>query len=345
MLRPLLLAAVLGANALAQTAAVEGNVHDAAKRPVAGAAITLRSAPGQHLVTTQTTSEGRFHFAGLSAGPYTISAAKSGYREASASIVLKSQETARLDLALTPDKTPDFFDEPTFTVAGVTDPGHGGGHGSDTILRSTESLAKATTDLSAKGHDVGTPDDLRIRAEVEERAGHPLEAAHAFERAAEVAPTESNLFAWGADLLKHRAPGPATEVFIKGNRLFPKSVRMLLGLGAGYYALGSFDEAARSFFRAADINPTDPDPYLFLGKVEDMNTTEQQGITERLERFARLQPESALANYYFAQSLWRQKKDASTAAIVQPLLKKADPARSQACCGIAAVRNGSRCRE
>src|SRR5258708_15143702 len=46
------------------------------------------------------------------------------------------------------EQTPEFFDEPQFTVAGVTQATNSGGHGSDTVLRNTEALAKATISLS-----------------------------------------------------------------------------------------------------------------------------------------------------------------------------------------------------
>jgi tetratricopeptide (TPR) repeat protein len=314
-----LLAALIGVNALAQTAAVEGIVRDAAKQPVAGATVSLKSTASEPAVTALTAKDGSFHFAGLGEESYSLTARKSGFHEAAASIVLKSHETARVDLYLAPEKAPDFSDEPTFTVAGVTDPGHGGGHGSDAILRSTETLAKETAALSSASNG----DSFRAPGDVEESLGRPLEAVREFQRAAELFPTEPNLFAWGADLLKHRAPEQATEVFTKGSSSYPKSARMLLGLAAASYALGSYDKAALSFFQAADLNPADPTPYLFLGRVEDMNTTLQQGIVLRLERFARLQPENALANYYYAASLWKQRPDVATAAIVEPLLEKA----------------------
>ncbi|HEX4231377.1 MAG TPA: carboxypeptidase regulatory-like domain-containing protein [Bryobacteraceae bacterium] len=314
MLRPFLLAALIGVNALAQTADVEGIVRDATRQPVVGATVSLKSAAGEPAATALTAKDGSYHFGGLRDGLYTITAKKIGYREASASVTLKLQSTAKLDLALSSEQAPDFFDQPTFTVAGVSDPGQAGGHGSDSILRSTEKLAEATAALSS------TP---TASVKAEESPERTLEAARALQREAESAPTEPNLFNWGADLLKHRAPLQATQVFTNGHRLFPESVRMLLGLGAGYYALGSFDKAARSFFQAADLNPADPDSYLFLGRVQDMNTTEEQGIVDRLARFARLQPENALANYYYALCLWRQKPDAKTATAVQPLLEKA----------------------
>jgi tetratricopeptide (TPR) repeat protein len=64
-----------------------------------------------------------------------------------------------------------------------------------------------------------------LLGEVDEKLGSPLEAVREYQRAAELNPSESNLFDWGAELLMHRAVEPALEVFTNGNRLFPRSVR------------------------------------------------------------------------------------------------------------------------
>ena len=45
---------------------------------------------------------------------------------------------------------PEFYDQPSFTVAGVTDPSNLGGHGSDTTVRTKESLAKAAASLGGE---------------------------------------------------------------------------------------------------------------------------------------------------------------------------------------------------
>src|SRR6266850_4276846 len=59
-------------------------------------------------------------------------------------------------------RTPQFYDEPQFTVAGVADTTNLGGHGSDTVMRTKQALAKdtvsltkpATPDLSANSSGV-----------------------------------------------------------------------------------------------------------------------------------------------------------------------------------------------
>jgi tetratricopeptide (TPR) repeat protein len=189
---------------------------------------------------------------------------------------------------------PQYFDEPNFIVAGVADPSQRGGHGSDPVLRSAESLAKATSALRSGN----TPD------------ANPLEAVRQYQEAAELDPSEANLFNWGTELLTHRAADQAIEVLSKGHRMFPRSTRMLLGLAVALYSRGSYDLAAPRFFEAADLNPSDPAPYLFLGKISNGPITHSDGYAQRLERFARLHPENAWANYYYAATLTRNSPKA-----------------------------------
>ena len=156
-----------------------------------------------------------------------------------------------------PSANLQFYDEPQFTVAGVTDASQMGGHGSDTVRRGTEALAKETVALhvEAKSVEAKSNDEKALRAaldkspsdaglhhqlaEREERNGDALGAVKEYRKAAELNPNEINLFDWGAELLLHRAYEPATQVFGKGRRLFPGSVRMAVGLGVATYAFGS----------------------------------------------------------------------------------------------------------
>jgi tetratricopeptide (TPR) repeat protein len=88
-------------------------------------------------------------------------------------------------------------------------------------------------------------------ANVEEKLKHPLEAVREYQRAAELNPSEQYLFDWGTDLLAHRAQEAAIEVLAKGNRLFPDSARMLIGMGVGRHALGDVDQALDCLCRAS----------------------------------------------------------------------------------------------
>ena len=274
------LAAISFVCSLAQAATVQGIVHDSQSRPVAAATVYLQAKGAKDIVTVHTDSEGHYRFAMIPGGAYTMRVALDAV-----SFDLAANEAKHLDLTL----ASAFFDEPQFVVAGVADPSNLGGHGSDSVWRSTEALAKATESLGKQ------PDNR----------GNALEAARELQSASEKEPNEANLFNWGADLLKHRATAPAMEVFIKGNRAYPHSARMLLGLGAALYARGDETTAALRFIEASDLNPGDAAPYSFLGILHSAG----DGVIDRLARFARLDPGNAMANYFYAASLWKRGPD------------------------------------
>jgi tetratricopeptide (TPR) repeat protein len=344
-------------------ATLRGVVRDAGSHLVAGATVLLQA---QDALTLRVRSDsvGAYRFPTVRQGSYTLRVEKDGEGRTTIGVVIfEPKESKTIDITLESSNAnvqpnsaavrPEFFDEPHFNVAGVTDTTNLSGHGSDTIVRNREALADATAALSkpAAGDSAyaDTGDYARARqnlqalinapdkpdqekaqlhhllGDVDEKLGDSLEAVREYQRAAELNPSEANLFDWGAELLTHHAAEPAIEVFTKGNRLFPRSVRMLAGLGAAWYSLGSYDQAAKSFCEASDLNPSDPSPYLFMGKMQSAEATQSPAIAERLARFAALQPENALANYYQAVSLWQGRKspdDFATVKHVRSLLEK-----------------------
>jgi tetratricopeptide (TPR) repeat protein len=388
---------------------LQGIVRDSLNRPVAGATVRLQS-KGAQILTVHTDSAGGYLFSAVRQGVYTLSAEMGGYGKTTSSQFVLGLNNKTVDLTFDPAKTgqqknstsglPEFFDEPHFTVAGVTDTTNLGGHGSDTMVRNRETLAQAAASLgklpassALDSSEAATEKHLReavarrpedfdanfrlgkllvgqakpqeglpylekafrlnpsevnsayelalayadsgdytqarshvqtllaneksaqrdaelhhLLADADEKLGDPLEAVREYQRAAELSPNEPNLFDWAAELLLHHANEPAIEVFTKGNRLFPRSVRMLTGLGAAWYSVGSYDQAAHFLCEASDLNPADPTPYLFMGRMQAVETKASEEIEERLARFVRLQPQNPWANYYYAVSLQKRRK-------------------------------------
>ncbi len=406
-----------------ESASLGGTIRDAHGKPLAGVTIQLLAQNASSPQTTHTDAQGAYSFAALHGGVYALRAQLAGYGNAEVpSVFVGPKEGKNVDLTLQAEgppapqsdsaRRPEFFDQPHFTVSGVTDTTNLGGHGSDTIVRTRETLAKEALSLgkaSAGGsaatveaerslresvqrdpgsfdtnHDLGkllaesgkerdaipylkraselNPNDYEnsydlalanesagnhelarsnaqtllvkydkaelhhLLADSQEHLGNSLEAVREYQRAAELDPSEGYVFDWGSELLLHHAPEPALDVFAKGNRLFPRSVRMLIGLGAAWFARGSYDEAVQRVCEASDLNPSDSAPYIFLGMMQSVQSASSEKSVEKLHRFVTLQPENPQANYYYAVGLWKRRKgaqDKSSAARVESLLNNA----------------------
>jgi tetratricopeptide (TPR) repeat protein len=161
---------------------------------------------------------------------------------------------------------------------------------------------------------------------IEERAGNFAGAAEEYERAARLDPTETHLFDWGNDLVQLRAFDAATQVFTAAIARHPQSARLHVGLGIAEYAQGQYDDAVKSFCRAADLDPSDARAYQFLGEMYGVAPELSGDVTERLARFVKAQPRNALAHYHYAMSLWKGQaggNESPDVARVEALLKRA----------------------
>lgn len=405
------------------SASLRGTIRDAQGKALAGVSIQLRAKDASSAQVVHSDAQGAYSFAALHSGVYALRADLAGYADAEVpALFLGPNEGKNVDLTLQEKKAPasqsdsarrpEFFDQPQFTVSGVTDTTNLGGHGSDTVVRTREAIAKETVslgkaaptagsgavaeaeralredvqrapgnfdanhrlgkllaeggkaheaipyleragelkpgdyenayDLALANESAGNDERARGQAQallahydkaelhhllgdVQEKLGNSLEAVREYQRAAELDPSEAYIFDWGSELLLHHAPEPALDVFANGNRLFPRSVRMLIGLGAAWFARGSYDQAVQRICEASDLNPGDSTPYLFLGKMQSAQSTPTEKSVERFHRFVTQQPDNAQANYYYAVGLWKLRKaqDAASAAQVESLLKNA----------------------
>jgi tetratricopeptide (TPR) repeat protein len=147
-----------------------------------------------------------------------------------------------------------------------------------------------------------------LLGQIEEKDGKFVEAANEYETAAHMDPSESNLFDWGSELLIHRTLAPAIEVFQHAAERYPKSPRLIIGLGMALYSRGNYDEAVKALLQGADLDPSDPSCYLFLSKAYDSSPGQADEVIQRFRRFAELQPRNARALYYYAMSLWKGKR-------------------------------------
>ena len=380
---------------------VRGQVVQSDGSAATQATVTLTTAGGQtrEIVTDQ---NGDFVFALDPAGSYVLRATAPGF-ETSTLAVDKNAPTgpSRLQLRRTTAKAAvpaqatapsmDFADEPSFTVAGVTDWTAVGGHGSDATLRASEDLVRDTIvrsnaagpvaldeaqekrlrgaivaeprsytanrdlglfyvqagraaqavpflQLASALHGHAPQDEYalalacsavgdltqarqhvdlalarqdvaefhRLAGELDERAGNALAAVQQLQRAASMDASEQNYFAWGSELLLHRAIWQAAEVFADGARLFPASTRMRTGWGSALFAGARYAEAAQRLCEASDLDPANRTAYFLLGKAALASPEPLPCASSTLDRFVRMQPQDADANFYAAMLMLRE---------------------------------------
>lgn len=388
-------------------------------KPVSEATVTLEKKDRSSNLETKSNADGGFVFPSLSVGSYQLSAATPGLHSHIISVSVSSagsMENVKLILqtagsAPSGAQAMEFNDQPNFTVAGVTDWTAVGGHGSDSMLRTSESLASETATLKSSDashvaagvsgdskaeresedklraaltsspnsfeanyqlgefylsvkryreaipllekayridsaneanlNDLGlayvgggdlTKARARIRellgqhqsaglhrsmGELDEKSDDPLSAVHEYEQAVKLNPSEQNYFDWGSELLIHRAVWQAQEVFRKGANAYPKSARMQTALGTALFAGARYDEAALHLCAASDLNPSDPDPYIFMGKIQMAAPNSLACIEPKLARFVQQEPENSDANYLYAMSILKHQEQSPDKQAVQ----------------------------
>ncbi len=152
-----------------------------------------------------------------------------------------------------------------------------------------------------------------LLGQVDEKDRQFVAAVNEFETASHMDPSEDNLFDWGSELLLHRTYEPAIDVFRAASQRYPKSPRLLIGLGMSLYARGLYEDAIKALLAAADLDPSDGRCYLFLSKAYQSSPSQADDVIRRFQRYAELEPENALAQYYYAMSLWKgQQADGAT---------------------------------
>lgn len=186
-------------------------------------------------------------------------------------------------------------------------------------LQGTGAFAEARDHVRRLLAEGGSADAERLAGELDEKLGDPLTAVREFERAAQEDPSERNYFEWGSELLLHRAILQAKAVFAQGVKAHPQSERMMTALGAALFAGALYDQAALRLCAASDLDPRDPQPYLFMGRIVATVSDPLPCVTPRLKRFSEMQPANALATYYYAVALWKHDGKPVDRAKLEPV--------------------------
>jgi tetratricopeptide (TPR) repeat protein len=141
---------------------------------------------------------------------------------------------------------------------------------------------------------------------IEEAAGDLRAAVAEYQRAAQMDPTEKNVFDYATGFSKGKAYAEARQVFQYGVKQYPKSARMRLGLAVALHGLGQYFEAVAALCEAVDLDPDDARPVYFLTSMHDISPELSEHVTSRLAHLAEVHRDNAQVNYGYAVSLWKR---------------------------------------
>jgi len=96
---PLFLVILAASGAVAQTA-VEGTIHDSAGNAVAGASVAVQRAEGSIAQQASADATGKFRFAAVDAGAYTLKAEAPGFYPSTYDFVLRARQPISLAVEL-----------------------------------------------------------------------------------------------------------------------------------------------------------------------------------------------------------------------------------------------------
>lgn len=169
-----------------------------------------------------------------------------------------------------------------------------------------------------------------LLGEVDGLRGNNLEAAREYHRAAELDPSQENIFDLATFLLQHKKYVGALDDSIKffryGVAQYPRSSQMMVGLGVALYANNQYVEAVRVLCAAVDLDPNDRRPVQFLGRASRVSPELAQEVNRRLHDFAEKYPDNAATNYFYALNLWEREggQEGKDVDAIERLLKKAE---------------------
>lgn len=151
-----------------------------------------------------------------------------------------------------------------------------------------------------------------LLAVVQEQRKRYLEAVRAFQKAAELEPTNEHYrFDYGYELLRHQTDKAAAAVFASGVRDFPRSLKLRLGLGCAYYVGGKLEEAARPLLEAIKIEPNNRLAYLLLGKTYEQAGLFREAVEEAFRTYLEREPKDAWAHYHYGTILYLRAQSTS----------------------------------
>jgi Tfp pilus assembly protein PilF len=174
--------------------------------------------------------------------------------------------------------------------------------------RERKDIAAAGRTLeSAIARGVETPALYAALAEVYEASGHIENAIPAMRLAIERDPqNEAYRFRYGMLLTDTKAPAAAIIRLQESLATFPRSSKLWFALGVAQAASDKYDEAARSFDRALEIEPRFAPALAYLGMTHAQQGRYGEAVS-LYERALAINDQLAAAHYLLADAMLQQQ--------------------------------------
>lgn len=164
-------------------------------------------------------------------------------------------------------------------------------------------------------------------ADIEEEQGNYKAAAEHFKTAAELDPSEANLYALGVEFLRHWTFPAAIKVYEFGLTKYPSSDRLRVGLGVAEYGNSNYARAIPIF---TELLAASPDNALYADLLgRSCLSLSEELSCDSLQTFALKHPQNATAATFAAANILRRPENERDTQLARRLLEQAISADSK----------------
>ena len=168
-----------------------------------------------------------------------------------------------------------------------------------------------------------SPELHTLAAELDEGAGRFTEALQHYQLAAHSEPSDANIYALAAELLRHWNWAEAIQVAQYGEQRYPDSKHFELAVGVGHYGNNDYAAATTVF---AGMLQADPDNLMLadlLGRGCAALPDDQEGACDGVLSFVERHPGNAVMMTYAANAILHQPLEKRDLTRVAQLLQGA----------------------
>lgn len=162
-----------------------------------------------------------------------------------------------------------------------------------------------------------------LLGDIQEKSGAFKDAVQAYQRAATLDPSESNLWVLGVEFLRHWTFDGAIPEFEAGATRFPSSQRMKLGLGIAYFGNANYASAIPIFADLLDANSGNRFYSQLLGMACTAVMQEPRPRCSSLVVYAQSHPHDTQAAVYAATGILQGQPSEDQMALAEKLLRNA----------------------